>query len=39
MCEMVGSIDATRLGDHVGPLSLDELGSVDDALGLVLDLR
>lgn len=38
LCEMVGAIDATRLGDHVGHLSLDELGSVDDALGLVLDL-
>jgi mRNA interferase MazF len=38
LCEMVGAIDATRLGDYVGHLSLDELGSVDDALGLVLDL-
>jgi hypothetical protein len=32
-------VDAARLGDRVGHLSLDELGSVDDALGLVLDLR
>jgi mRNA-degrading endonuclease toxin of MazEF toxin-antitoxin module len=33
------AVDATHLGDRVGHLSLDELGSVDDALGLVLDLR
>lgn len=39
LCKMVGAVDATRLGDQVGHLSLDELGSVDDALGLVLDLR
>jgi mRNA interferase MazF len=39
LCEMIGAIDVTRLGDHVGHLSLDELGAVDDALGLVLDLR
>ena len=38
LCEMVGAVDASRLGDRVGHLSLDELGSVDDALGLVLDL-
>jgi mRNA interferase MazF len=38
LCEMVGAVDATRLGDQVGHLSLDELGSVGDALGLVLDL-
>ena len=39
LCEMVGAVDVTRLGDHVGHLSHDELGSVEDALGLVLDLR
>lgn len=39
LCEMVGAVDVTHLGDRVGHLSLDELGSVDDALGLVLDLR
>jgi mRNA-degrading endonuclease toxin of MazEF toxin-antitoxin module len=39
LCEMVGAVDATHLGDRVGHLSLDELESVDDALGLVLDLR
>lgn len=38
LCEMVGAVDVIRLGDHVGHLSLDELGSIDDALGLVLDL-
>jgi mRNA interferase MazF len=38
LCEMVGAVDATHLGDLVGHLSLDELGSIDDALGLVLDL-
>ncbi len=38
LCEMVGAVDATRLGDHIGHLSHDELGSIDDALGLVLDL-
>jgi mRNA interferase MazF len=39
LCEMVGAVDVTRLGDHVGHLSFAELGSVDEALGLVLDLR
>jgi mRNA interferase MazF len=39
LCEMVGAVEDTRLGDHVGHLSFDELGSIDDALGLVLDLR
>jgi mRNA interferase MazF len=39
LCEMVGAVDAARLGDHVGHLSFDELGLVEDALGLVLDLR
>lgn len=38
LCEMVGAVDATHLGDRAGHLSLEELGSVDDALGLVLDL-
>jgi mRNA interferase MazF len=39
LCEMVGAVDVTRIGDHVGHPSVAELGSVDDALGLVLDLR
>jgi mRNA interferase MazF len=38
MCEMVGVVDARRLGDAVGHLSHDELRSVDEALRLVLDL-
>ncbi len=38
LCEMVGAVDATRLGDHVAHLSLGELESIDDALSLVLDL-
>jgi mRNA interferase MazF len=38
LSEMVGAVDVDRLGEQVGHLSLDELGSVDDALGLVLDL-
>lgn len=39
LCEMVGAVDVTRLGDHIGHLSLAELESVDEALGLVLALR
>lgn len=38
MCEMVGAVDARRLGKRVGHLTLDELRNVDDALTLVLDL-
>ena len=38
MCEMVGAVDARRLGEQVGQLTLDELRHVDDALQLVLDL-
>jgi mRNA interferase MazF len=39
LCEMVGHIDASRLGDRVGHLSLGEIDAVDDALRLVLSLR
>ena len=39
MCEMVGAVDARRLGERVGHLSLDQLRTVEDALLLVLDLR
>lgn len=39
MCEMVGAIDVRALGDPSGHLAYDELRSIDDALGLVLDLR
>ncbi len=38
MCEMVGAIDVSALGEHVGYLTVDEMRAVDDALGLVLDL-
>lgn len=38
MCEMVGAVDARVLGEQVGHLTVDEMRSVDDALGLVLDL-
>ncbi len=38
MCEMVGAVDASRLGAKVGHLSRDEMRDVDDALQLVLDL-
>jgi mRNA interferase MazF len=39
LCEMVGHVDASRLGDQVGHLSFDEIDAVDDALRLVLSLR
>ncbi len=39
MCEMVGAVDVTALGDRVGHLSHEEMRVVDDALALVLDLR
>lgn len=38
MCEMVGAVDARKLGEQVGHLTMDEMRSVDDALQLVLDL-
>jgi mRNA interferase MazF len=38
LCEMVGAIDARRLGAIVGHLSRDELREVEEALALVLDL-
>lgn len=38
MCEMVGAVDAARLGDRAGHLAMDELAAVDHALGLVLGL-
>jgi mRNA interferase MazF len=39
MCEMVGAVDQSNLGDRVGHLTRDEMLSVDEALQLVLDLR
>ncbi len=38
LCEMVGHVDAGRLGDQVGHLSREEIAAVDEALGLVLGL-
>lgn len=39
MCEMVGAVDARKLGKQVAHLSLEEMRDVDDALLLVLGLR
>ena len=39
LCEMGGAVDTTRLGDHISHLSVEELRSIDEALGLVLELR
>ena len=39
LCEMIGAVDVRALGEQVGHLALDELRSVEDALGLVLGLR
>ena len=38
LCEMVGAVDATNLGEQVGHLSHSELRVVDDGLLLVLDI-
>jgi mRNA interferase MazF len=38
LCEMVGVVDAGRLGKRVCHLGIDEIDAVDEALGLVLDL-
>jgi mRNA interferase MazF len=38
LCEMIRTIDAGKLGERVDHLSLDEVGDVEDALRLVLDL-
>jgi mRNA interferase MazF len=38
LCEMVGAVDARRLGRRVEHLTLDEMRAVDDGLLLVLDL-
>ena len=39
LVEQIGAVDATRLGDMVGRLALEELWGVDDALLAVLGLR
>jgi mRNA interferase MazF len=38
MCEMVGAVDARRLGRPAGSLSYEEIRRVDEGLRLVLDL-
>ncbi len=38
LCEMVGAVDASALGERIGHLSHEELRAVEDALLLVLDL-
>lgn len=38
MCEMVGAVDAGRLGRQVAHLSWEELRRVEDGLELVLEL-
>jgi mRNA interferase MazF len=38
LCEMVGAVDARRLGARIGHLSHAELRQVEDALSLVLEL-
>jgi mRNA interferase MazF len=38
LCEMVGAVDASRLGEQVGHLSHNEMAAVDEAIELVLDL-
>ena len=39
MCEMVGAVDTSALGERVAHLSVDEIRRVDDALALVVNLR
>ena len=38
LCEMVGAIDARKLGKSIAHLTREEMRAVDDALSLVLDL-
>ncbi|HEX7059213.1 MAG TPA: type II toxin-antitoxin system PemK/MazF family toxin [Solirubrobacterales bacterium] len=39
LCEMASAVDARKLGAQIGHLTLEEIATIDDALGLVLDLR
>lgn len=39
LVEQLGAVDAQRLGDRVGHLSVEELWSVDEALSVVLGLN
>jgi mRNA interferase MazF len=38
MCEMAGAVTATKLGDRIGHLSVEEMAGVNEALELVLEL-
>lgn len=38
LCEMLGVVDARRLGKQVGHVAVDEMAAIEDALSLVLDL-
>ncbi len=38
MCEMAGAVTATKLGDFIGHLSVEEMAGVNEALELVLEL-
>lgn len=38
LCEQIRTVDAKRIGELVGTLSASELGNVEDALELVLEL-
>lgn len=38
LCEQIRTVDAERIGDAVGTLTLDELSRVEDALEVVLEL-
>lgn len=38
LCEQIRTVDAQRIGDTIGMLSADELGKVEDALEVVLEL-
>ena len=39
LCEMVGAVDARRLGPQVAHLTAAEMREIDDALSLVLGLE
>jgi len=39
LIEQLGAVDAQRLGDRAGYLSVDELWSIDDAIHTVLGLN
>jgi len=38
MCDQIATVDAKRLAEPAGFLTLEEMQNVDDALSLVLDL-